>query len=135
MPRTVVLRTSRRLRHESDSLCRRAAAAHAATRALCEAIAQLTRSSRLRWPLVLRRGGTDPVAIEVLTADPGTWYCIACWAPACGVDSPKGRLELRSLARAFPQEATGGRPVFDAARCDRPDHQGHRARLCVRAVP
>ena len=77
---------------------------------------------------------TDKI-LAPLRADPGTWYCIACWARVAGLHTPEEVQALRAYAHVFANNGTPKALSYSPEHCAQPDHQGHRLALCARINP
>ncbi len=59
----------------------------------------------------------DSHALAALSAHPGAWHCLSCWARAAELNAPEDMGRLRLLARRlrFSRE----HEIIRAGRCDR----------------
>jgi len=140
-----------RARGRAEDLCRAAVSAIGRARATARAVARSRRASATRRLLRLAAGASDAgeapplravglpsvreLAVSILRADPGMWYCLACWQAACGIPGADGHSDLRSIALGFARAPRRpGAFQVDLARCQQQTHPPARsgANLCVR---
>jgi hypothetical protein len=73
--------------------------------------------------------GFHEQAIQALERNPGTWYCIDCWAQAAGLTSPEDKIKLSALARTFATTSDPTSAIGDCEECKK-----KRVRV-VRSLP